>query len=249
MTAIRTNRPRPSGHRTASQRRGSMRWQTRAIVFTVAAVLVLFAMGTVVRQFAPTSNTSLSRFDAIVVLGASVDSDGNPTPELLQRVTEGVHEYERGTAPRLILSGGATTYGFAEANVMARTAQAMGIPASAIVLEEESQNTIQNACYTERIMKAHGWQSAEVVSSASHLPRAGIIFNRLPLRWSAHAAPPLQPESSASMNAAAASEILHTVRYLVWARWTNSCGAVPTLGRKARSASESSCGAHMNPER
>ena len=58
-------------------------------------------------------------------------------------------------------------------------------------------DTIQNACYAVRIMKAHGWRSAEVVSSASHLPRAGIIFSELPLEWRTHAAPPLEPESAA----------------------------------------------------
>ena len=74
---------------------------------------------------------------------------------------------------------------------MARTAQAQGIPASAIFVEPEARDTIQNACYSARIMKAHGWRSAEVVSSASHLPRAGIIFSEMPLEWRTHAAPPL----------------------------------------------------------
>ncbi len=38
-------------------------------------------------MLAPASNTSLTRFDAIIVLGYPADSDGNPTPELLARVT------------------------------------------------------------------------------------------------------------------------------------------------------------------
>ncbi len=124
---------------------------------------------------------------------APADSDGNPTPKQLARVTEAVHEYERGVAPRLILTGGAVANRFVEARVMARTAQAQGIPESAILVEPEARDTIQNACYAARIMKAHGWRSAEVVSSASHLPRAGLIFSGLPLEWRTHAAPPLEP--------------------------------------------------------
>jgi uncharacterized SAM-binding protein YcdF (DUF218 family) len=186
-------------------------------------ILGLLAWGVIARLLAPTSNTSTSRFDAILVLGSPADSDGNPTPAQLARVTEGVHEYERGVAPRLILTGGATHKGFVEARVMARTAEAQGIPEGAIFVEPEAMDTIQNACYSARIMKAHGWRSAEVVSSAYHLPRAGLIFNGLPLEWRLHDAPPLEPESAAHSWAAATVESMKTVRYLIWARWSEPC--------------------------
>ncbi len=177
----------------------------------------------IARQLAPSSNTSASRFDAIIVLGTSVDSDGNPTPELLARITEGVREYERGVASHLIFTGGAAHNHFVEANVMARTAQAQGVPASAILVEPKALDTIQNACYSSRILNQHGWRSAEVVSDSAHLPRAGLIFNRLSMDWSTHAAPALQPESAAYQQAKSAVETLKTLRYLVWARWVESC--------------------------
>ena len=62
---------------------------------------------------------------------------------------------------------------FVEADVMAGAAAAQGIPPSAIFVETKAHDTIQNACYSARIMQAHGWHSAEIVSSAYHLPRAG----------------------------------------------------------------------------
>jgi uncharacterized SAM-binding protein YcdF (DUF218 family) len=200
-----------------------MGWQSRVILASVAAVLLLLGSGEVARRFAPTSNTSLTRFDAIIVLGSPADSDGNPTPEQLARVNEGVREYERGVAPRLILTGGATRKRFVEARVMARSAEAEGIPESAIFVEPEARNTIENACYAERIMKAHGWQSAEVVSSAYHLPRVGLIFNRLPLQWRTHAAPPLEPQLAAYGWTQAVLETMKTARYLIWAQWTERC--------------------------
>jgi uncharacterized SAM-binding protein YcdF (DUF218 family) len=174
-------------------------------------------------MLAPISNTTLTHFDAIIVLGNSADNDGNPTPQQLARVTEAVHEYERGVAPRLIMTGGAVRNRFVEARVMARTAEAQGIPESAILVEPEARDTMENACYSARIMKAHGWRSAEVVSSAYHLPRAGMIFSGLPLEWRTHAAPPLEPESAANPGAAASVEVLKTVRYEIWARWTEGC--------------------------
>jgi uncharacterized SAM-binding protein YcdF (DUF218 family) len=134
-----------------------------------------------------------------------------------------VREYERVVAPRLILTGGAAHNRFTEAQVMARTAHAQGIPELAIYMEPEAKDTIENACYAERIMKAHGWRSAEVISRASHLPRAGIIFNRLPLEWRTHAAPQLEPEPTGYAEAATFVEDLKTVRYLIWTRWTERC--------------------------
>ena len=189
----------------------------------IALVFVLLGWAAIERSLAPTSNTSLTRFDAIIVLGTPADSDGNPTPDQLARATEAVHEYQRGVAPRLILTGGAAHNRFVEARVMARSAQAQGVPESAILLEPQAMDTIQNACYAARIMRDHGWRSAEVVSSASHLPRAGLIFNSLPIEWSTHAAPPLSPGSAAYEDAITAVETLKTARYLFWARWTEHC--------------------------
>ncbi|HEY3626564.1 MAG TPA: YdcF family protein [Terracidiphilus sp.] len=184
---------------------------------------MLVAWAILARAFAPSGNTSRSRFDTIIVLGSPADSEGNPTPGQLARVTEAVREYERGIAPQLIVTGGSTSHGYVEAQVMARTAEAMGVPKSSIYPEPEALNTIQNACYAARIMKQHGWRSTEVVSAASHLPRAALIFSRTPLEWRAHAAPSLEPESGLSQQAAVAMEILKTLRYLVYAQWADRC--------------------------
>jgi len=206
-----------------TKRRKQRRWPRRLIAAGVALAAPLFVWAALARQFAPTANTSLDRFDAIIVLGYPADSDGNPTPTQLARVTEAVHEYERGVAPRLIMTGGHVANRYVEAQVMARTAEAQGVPESAVLIEPEARDTIHNACYAARILKAHGWSSAEVVSSPSHLSRAGLIFSRLPLAWRMHAAPPLEPESATSAAALSALETLKTARYLVWARWRERC--------------------------
>jgi len=210
------------GQARGSARRKSLSWPVRLGLTGIGAVLLLLAWGILARQLAPLSNTDHTRFDAIIVLGMPADSDGNPTPVMQARVTEAVREYERGVAPRLILSGAAVRNGFVEARVMARVAHAQGIPESAIYMEPDARDTIQNACYSARIMKAHGWHSAEVVSSASHLPRAGMIFSRMPMEWRMHAAPPLSP-SAAYSAAATVVETLRTVRYLVLTRQTERC--------------------------
>lgn len=210
---------RPHRRRPAP-RRPRLGNRVRLVLASSGIVLVLLLWAVLARAFAPAGNTERARFDTIIVLGTPADSEGNPTPQQLARVTEAVHEYERGVAPRLILTGGPAHNRFTEAEVMARTAEAQGVPASSIFIEPEARDTIQNACYSARIMKAHGWRSAEVVSSAAHLPRAGMIFSPLSLDWHTHAAPSLEPESSDSF---AVLEILKTVRYLVYADWAERC--------------------------
>jgi uncharacterized SAM-binding protein YcdF (DUF218 family) len=185
------------------------------------AILIVWAI--VARQTAPVGNTTRNRFDAILVLGYPADSDGNPTPEQLARVTEAVREYGRGAAPRLILSGGAVANRFVEAESMARSARAMGVPSEAILVEPRARNTIENVCFAAQILRQQGWHSAEVISTAEHLPRAGMILSRSGLEWHTHMAPTLKPESAAHGTELEAVEVIKTLRYLVWARWADGC--------------------------
>ena len=193
-----------------------------AAILGVVGLLVLWAV--VARRVASMANTNRDHFDAILVLGQPADDDGNPTPEQLARVTEAVREYERGVAPRILFSGGAAANQFVEADVMARVAAAQGIPPSAIFVETKAMDTIQNACYSARLMNNHGWHSAEVVSSDYHLPRASMILGHTPLQWRMHAASTLQPGEGGS-GATPVMEILKTIRYLVYSNWAERCGS------------------------
>ena len=113
-------RRRRSVAQTRLRRRG---WRTYTVLGALSLGGILLSWAALSREFAPKSNTSQSRFDAIIVLGYKADSDGNPTPRQLARITEGVREYMRGVAPRLILTGGPAANQFVEAEVMARVAR------------------------------------------------------------------------------------------------------------------------------
>ena len=189
----------------------------------MALGLGLVTWAAVDRALAPKGNTTQDHFDVLIVLGSPADRDGNPSPHQLARVTEAVHEYERGVAPRILFTGGAVANRFVEARVMARTAEAQGIPASAVLEDPAARDTMENTCNALGIMRRHGWQSAEVISSPSHLPRAGLILSRLPIEWRVHAAPALGPEGAATEAEQTAIEILKTVHYLVWSRQAERC--------------------------
>ncbi len=222
---------RPSGHnsrRAVTRRAPRFGWLARAALACAALALASLAWAAVERALAPLGNTSRSTFDAIVVLGNPADNDGNPTPTQLSRVTEAVREYERGVAPRIILSGGAVKNRFVEARVMARTAEAQGIPAAAIFQDPTARSTVQNTCHAFALMRSHGWQSAEVISSGYHLKRAGLMLSRLPIAWRVRAAAPLEPEGPAAAAFQSSLEVLKTLYYLAWTRQTESCQAAVT---------------------
>ena len=219
----KTKAPRGWGTRRAGSRRRRLGWIGRGIVVCVLAVAAVVAWAALERALAPKSNTTLEHFDALIVLGYPADADGNPSPTQLARVTEAVHEYERGVAPRIIVSGGAAHNRFVEAQVMARTAEAQGIPAAMVFEEPQAMNTIENTCDSLKIMRSRGWESAEVVSSASHLPRAALMLSRLPLKWRVHAAPALEPDSAETTAMVTFIELLKTVHYLVWSRQMDPC--------------------------
>jgi uncharacterized SAM-binding protein YcdF (DUF218 family) len=185
--------------------------------------LGLVAWAAVDRALAPRGNTTKDHFDVLIVLGSPTDADGNPSPHELARVTEAVHEYERGVAQHILFTGGAVDNRFVEAQVMARTAEAQGIPASAVLEDPAARDTMENTCNALGIMRSHGWQSAEVISSPSHLPRAAMILSRLPIEWRVHKAPALGSAGPTEEAEQSAVEILKTVHYLVWSRQTERC--------------------------
>ena len=171
-----------------------MKILTRVLFYFGAAVfaIVLFAVG--IYLTIPTHNTSATHFDALIVLGYPANADGTPSPEQRERVLEGVREYKAGVAPYIIMTGAAAHNQYIEADVMAQLARSQGVPASAILEDVRAQNTIQNIYYSATIMHDHGMNSAEIISSPSHLPRAAMIVNTfnvdqpsLYINWRTHA--------------------------------------------------------------
>jgi uncharacterized SAM-binding protein YcdF (DUF218 family) len=160
-----------------------MRLGVAAVFKVVVAAAVLYA-----NYFSiPTSNTKLTHFDTLIVLGQPPKPDGTLAPELRERVLEGVREYKAGVAGHVIMTGGATHNNLVEAHAMKVFAEAQGVPPPAIVEEGQAMDTIQNIYFSEKLMEERGWKSAEVVSSPSHLPRTALILQHYTFAWRTHA--------------------------------------------------------------
>ena len=162
----------------------------RILLAIVIAAALAFGAAVVTYETIPGGNTQQSRFDAIIVLGYPANADGSPSLIQRERVLEAVREYRASVAPQLIMTGGAAHNSQVEAAVMARFAEAQGVPPNAVFEEPRAHDTIQNAFYSVSIMQAHGWHSAEVVSSPSHLARASLIFARFPILYRTRASRP-----------------------------------------------------------
>ncbi len=163
----------------------SHRWAVTILLCAAGGLAAIWAFW----RSAPQTNTTLQHFDVILVLGTPSELDGSISDGQRERVLEGIREWKRGRAPRLIMSGGAAHNQWAEAHTMALFAEQQGVPAEDVLEEGRSMNTIQNVYYTDEIMQAHGWHSADVVSEWSHLPRAALILSHHRLLWRTDAAP------------------------------------------------------------
>ncbi|MBX3237004.1 MAG: YdcF family protein [Nitrospiraceae bacterium] len=170
-------------------------WQTRWVRrFGFATVLVTLLtttplparmlIGTLEAWYPPYHPTPTARFDAVVVLAGGVYSAGSlrPAPEISEasreRTTCGAEAWLQGIAPRLVLSGGdASVFGTGtlESHEMKRWALRLGVPASAILLEDRSRTTYENALKTKELL---GAGRILLVTSANHLPRAVALFEK-----------------------------------------------------------------------
>jgi uncharacterized SAM-binding protein YcdF (DUF218 family) len=125
--------------------------------------------------------------EAIVVLGGGISSATYPRamPEVSEagdRVLYGAKLYRDGKAPTVIVSGGRIGWlggGSPESTDMATLLAMMGVPDSAIIEEPNSLNTYENAVNVQKILNQKGIKEILLVTSAFHMPRARLIFEKL----------------------------------------------------------------------
>jgi uncharacterized SAM-binding protein YcdF (DUF218 family) len=116
--------------------------------------------------------------DVIIVLGAGVQRDNTAGTAMRRRVSHAADLWRAGYAPIIICSGGKPGYQTrSEADACAELLiKEQGLPETAVIQEDQSRSTEENAMYTHLLMQANGWQKAIVVSDGYHLFRAKRLF-------------------------------------------------------------------------
>ncbi len=146
------------------------------IGFLGAAALLginLWVTGTVREQILTEEEAAgLQDVDCIVVLGCQVRSDGTPSHMLEDRLKRAVSLYERGAAPKLLMSGDHGTQGYDEVDAMKRYAVEAGIPSEDVFMDHAGFSTYETVYRAKEIF---GAEKIIVVTQQYHLYRAMYI--------------------------------------------------------------------------
>lgn len=145
-----------------------MTWFRRIVVVLVliAAVVVAAVLGL---GWFVAPQDPLQKSDAIVVVSGG---------DTARRTDEGVRLWKEGWAPLLVFSGAAADRGTSNAAVMRNRAVSAGVPPSAILVEEGSGTTAENARLLKPILEAQDISRAILVSSPYHTRRVKETFRR-----------------------------------------------------------------------
>lgn len=178
-------------------------------VFWVAAwslpATSIWLGGSLESRFPHVSAAQLPTADAIVVLGGNT-ANGRMNwflpydkDKAVVRVDTAIDLYKAGRAPKVVLSGGALEGDISEARGMAHVMKQQGVPDEALLLENASRTTYENATQTEEELKEHGVKRVLLVTSALHMPRAMAAFSKQGISAIPASAPPqivLPPDGS-----------------------------------------------------
>ena len=155
------------------------------IVLSAALLLALLPFGISAfvcasvqdRILTPDDAASLSA-DAILVLGARVWDNGNPSGILEDRLITGILAYEAGASNRLLMSGDHGQDEYDEVNVMKNYAMAQGIPSENIFMDHAGFSTYESLYRARDVFAV---QSVVIVTQRYHLYRALYVARALGL--------------------------------------------------------------------
>ena len=139
---------------------------------------------------------ALPQADAIVVLGGHT-AGGRPNwfedfdpDKRITRSDTAAKLYHADRAPLIVLSGALLDGSTSEAQTMAAAQKRENVPAQALILEERSQNTRENAVFSRQELSGRQIGPVLLVTSALHMPRAMAAFKRLDMDVIAAPSPP-----------------------------------------------------------
>jgi uncharacterized SAM-binding protein YcdF (DUF218 family) len=142
---------------------------TALLVVTIAAIVSIgFVSMRIERQ---STLDEAQPADVILVLGAA-EYRGRPSQVLKARLDHALELYNRKMAPRVMTTGGSGGDPvFTEGGVGRSYLIGHGVPAEAVVLENEAGSTVESTAMAGEIMRRMGLHSVIVVSDGYHIYR------------------------------------------------------------------------------
>ena len=124
------------------------------------------------RLFSMGNLTSNHRMVTILIFGAAIRPNGEPSTALRGRVKAALAASQGHPEVRFIPTGGVGRHGPSEASVMARLLLESGVKSDQIQLEETAHDTLSSVRAIHRLLREQGYPGRVLVAtSAYHLPR------------------------------------------------------------------------------
>lgn len=153
------------------------------ILFVLVGLLCVALTSLYIRSYYQESFTQKTN-GCGVVFGAAVWRDDIPSHALDDRTQAAIKLYKNGQVQCLVFSGGASTYGAHEVEVMTKLALRAGVPLSVITEDRAGDNTLATLA---NLSKTRGHV---LVSNDFHLARIDLMAARLGLSdYYLHVAP------------------------------------------------------------
>lgn len=149
------------------------------LLLLVLAAWISVIVGRTVREIERQSKVDEAHAaDVIVALGAA-EYNGRPSPVLRARLNHALELWRQGYAPLIMTTGGAGgdpryTEGIVGRDYLVQ----QGVPSERIIVEEESESTVQTLFAASEIMRRMGLKSAILVSDGYHIFRAKRILQQ-----------------------------------------------------------------------
>ena len=149
------------------------RWSKRVVIgpLVVVGLLLAFYVAAPYDVWSTSRHDEARPVDAIVVLSAA-QYDGRPSPQLGARLDHALDLYQRGLAPKIFLTGGKQPLDrFTEAASEDRYLQDRGVPASALLREDQGRTSWESLTAVADQLKAADLHSVLLVSDPYHSAR------------------------------------------------------------------------------
>ena len=143
-----------------------------ALLLAAVTLYSLFCAVSIVRY---ASLDEAAPADCIIVLGAGTDGK-TPNAVFRERLHHAVTLYENGYADLILLTGGYSPGNeYSDAAIAGQYLMELGIPESAILLEEKSTITQENLEFAREIMESEDLSTCILVSDPLHMKRSMLM--------------------------------------------------------------------------
>lgn len=147
-------------------------------VITVFSINFYVILSTKNQIVSLSQTEDIKNIDCIIVLGAGIWNE-KPSPMLKDRLDTAIDLYNKGLAPKIIMSGDHGQKGYDEVNIMKEYAIEKGVPSQDIFMDHAGFSTYESIYRAKEIFKV---KKAIIVTQKYHLYRSLHIANSLKLK-------------------------------------------------------------------